>query len=367
MGWKDLGYAALGGAAFGPLGAGAGYLWGDDAVGAVKDSDWLWGEDKVKQSDPTMQSGGFVRDTSRQGISGVQGRNAPQMSSAQINPAQQAQFRSRQMALANRLTGVASGQQMGAGEMAAQRGANRAIANQQAMARMGRGAAAPTMARQAAMNTADIGVSAVGQRQQAALADQSAANQALAGVLGQGRQQDIGMATHQADLNQAGSLANMEAKLKTMGMNDAAILGYLSQMTGVDQAELSARLEQDRLKVAQRNPGMAGDLLAAAGPIVTQLAASDRRVKQDIKPGDKTVKDFLAELEPYDYEYKDKKHGTGRRTSVMAQDLEKSKLGKQFVSETTEGTKYVDYGKGLGTILASVAHLNKELEKLKGK
>ena len=50
----------------------------------------------------------------------------------------------------------------------------------------------------------------------------------------------------------------------------------------------------------------------------------------------------------------------------MAQDLEKSKLGKEAVSDTPSG-KIVDYKDLQPKMLASLAALNERLKKIEGK
>lgn len=87
-------------------------------------------------------------------------------------------------------------------------------------------------------------------------------------------------------------------------------------------------------------------------------AASDVNVKQDIKQGESELQEFLDSLGVYDYEYKDPKYGEGRRISPMAQEIEKTPLGKAAISTNDEGYKIVDYGKLGGTMLASLAMLN---------
>lgn len=98
---------------------------------------------------------------------------------------------------------------------------------------------------------------------------------------------------------------------------------------------------------------------------------SDERLKQNIKPADNEVENFMDDLSPHKYQYKDKvadKPGGGRgnRISVMAQELEKSKLGKKTVSNEKDG-KMVDYDKMQPIQLAAIANLNKRLNKLEGK
>jgi hypothetical protein len=117
------------------------------------------------------------------------------------------------------------------------------------------------------------------------------ADQTMAGLLTSGRSADIGLATGQAGLNQqaglanmdaqnqrvfqqAGldqstSLANMQSRLQAMGMNDQASLAYLSQLYGVDAAEMQARLQQEQLRLqgqANKNQ-LLGNLLVAGGTV----------------------------------------------------------------------------------------------------
>ena len=78
--------------------------------------------------------------------------------------------------------------------------------------------------------------------------------------------------------------------------------------------------------------------------------------------------EFLAALSSNAYEYKDKaKHGTGRYFSPMAQDLEKTEVGKSMVVEGADGVKMVDYSRGFGVLLAAQAQLNKRLSEMEGK
>ena len=99
---------------------------------------------------------------------------------------------------------------------------------------------------------------------------------------------------------------------------------------------------------------------------------SDRKVKKNIRAakssdlmGTKAIDGFLNDLYAYQYNYKDPAHGEGKQVGVMAQDLEKSQLGKQMVENTPQG-KMVDYGHGLAAILASQANIHSRLKELEG-
>lgn len=358
----------------------------------------FWGDAKNyvfgKDADPanaTLKDGQAIRDVSNTRIQDLMGRQAPQADRTQVGNVarvsgqrlspEQEEWRKRQLAMANRLQGVASGEQAGAGELAARRMGDRGMAQQIAMGSMARGGNAAMGARTAARGVADISQATAGQAQQAALQDQSAANQTLGQLMAQGRGQDVDVSSQnanlmqnanlanmsaenqrvfqQAGLDQATSLANMQAKLSTMGMNDQAILGYLGQMYGVSAAEMQARLAQEQ----NPNRGIFPDLLATGGTIAA-AAASDRNVKTDIKEGDAKLSDLLRSAKPYSYSYTDEKYGEGEHVSPMAQDLETSEIGKMMVEKGPDGVKRVNYGKGLGAMLSGMSWIDRRLAEL---
>lgn len=100
---------------------------------------------------------------------------------------------------------------------------------------------------------------------------------------------------------------------------------------------------------------------------------SDKRTKdEEDSTGSKDIKAFLDALNAHKYEYKPEYKdaplaGEGTYVSPMAQELEKTELGKSMVKEAPTGEKVVDYGKGFGAILAAQAELNKRLSKLEKK
>lgn len=235
----------------------------------------------------------FILETAQGGIGDARGRQAPQAGRTTIgqvvmgqgpNMAQLNDVRAREMALADSLGRVASGQEMGAGELAARRAGTAATSQAIGAGMMARGPGAAGGARAAARAAAQIGLGTAGNAAGAALSDQSAARGQLAQVLGQTGGRDLGVAGlgqqlnlanmdaanrrvfEQAGLDQATTLANMQARLQTMGMNDAAILGYLGQITGMNAAELQARLAQEQASMSQG--GLLGTVLSAGGQIL---------------------------------------------------------------------------------------------------
>lgn len=103
-------------------------------------------------------------------------------------------------------------------------------------------------------------------------------------------------------------------------------------------------------------------------PMTSMFAMSDEEQKKGIEEDNKT-RHFLDAIHAHKYRYKDPTlpgAGEGEFVSPMAQELEKSELGKSMVKDTPNG-KMVDYGKGFGTILAAQAMLNERMKKLEKK
>lgn len=83
----------------------------------------------------------------------------------------------------------------------------------------------------------------------------------------------------------------------------------------------------------------------------------------------KEVNEMMDKLQPKKYRYKNPNApgaAEGNRYGIMAQDLEKSSLGKTLVKQTQQG-KMVDTVQGFGAVLAAQAELNRRLKKLEKK
>ena len=316
----------------------------------------------------------YLREQVRRGIEGAQGRQAPQMTGAQIggvrsmDTTQADQFRAQQMGLAGQLNRVASGQEQGAGELAVQRQAQRALSNVAGSATMARGGSAINAARASARGAGAIGLGAAGQAQQAAMGDQQSARAQLAGVLGQGREQDIGVAGanmsaenqrifQQAGLDQATSLANMQARLQAIGMDDAAIQAYLSQLGALSAQDAAARTGREQL---------VGGLLSQAGQLGAAAAkGSDIRIKTNVTDASLGIDAMLDSLKPISWEYNDiESFGAGRHTGIVAQDLASTTLGADAIMTDPGGLMFVDTLRAVHTLLASVARLNHRVREL---
>ena len=85
---------------------------------------------------------------------------------------------------------------------------------------------------------------------------------------------------------------------------------------------------------------------------------SDERLKTNVSVIDsKDIKEFRKNLTPYLFEYISNEHGEGQWAGVMAQDLEKSKLGKLLVVEDKDGNKQIDIKKAVSLLLALQAEV----------
>ncbi len=102
-----------------------------------------------------------------------------------------------------------------------------------------------------------------------------------------------------------------------------------------------------------------GSTSTTLGGAYSQYSVSDENLKENITPGDDKLHEFMSTIKAHNYEYKDKSDGEGQFTTPMAQELQKTELGKQAVIETPRGLM-VDYARLGGVNLAAVAVVHKE-------
>jgi len=117
----------------------------------------------------------------------------------------------------------------------------------------------------------------------------------------------------------------------------------------------------------------AGDFKETNAPVQQRSPdlVSDENQKQPAKlpSAKKEINSFLDQLAARKYEYKDPSMpgaAEGERVGIVAQDLERSSLGKTLVKDTPNG-KMVDTVQGFGTVLAAQAELNRRLKKIEKK
>jgi hypothetical protein len=164
--------------------------------------------------------------------------------------------------------------------------------------------------------------------------------------------------------NSQNTTANLLAKLAAPpAVSNATLAAVNAAPTSVFNALAAAR--QPALNAAATNQAIAN--LGTTQGLVRNLplGISDEEAKKDIAdPEPDDVQGFLDSVHAHSYRYKDPNElgaGHGTFVSPMAQEIEKTDLGKNFVFEGPNGHKMVDYGKMSGTLLAAQAMQNERL------
>ena len=211
-------------------------------------------------------------------------------------------------------------------------GMQQTLANQQSHAAGAAPQNSAMAARNAAMNIGRANTAMAGQQAIAGMQERIASEQALGQLMQQRRQADLQSMTNNNQLGFQNAQAIENARTQRavpQGGNDQS-----SRLTGA----------------------------ITAGAAVL----SDKRLKHNIEDASDDAKAFIAALKPYKYDYKDKKFGKGKQLGIMAQDLEKTKLGKKAVMNIG-GKKIVHGAKLAGALAAAVAMQEERLGKLEGK
>lgn len=252
-----------------------------------------------------------------------------------------------QAALIQQLQDQAAGKGPSLAQMQLQAGGDRAMKQAMALGQGQRGAGAGAAYKSILGQQANIGQGLANDSAMLRLQEQMAAR----GALGQQLNTQAGLEQNNSQFN-----ATQQQTAGQFNATQQQETARRQQEAAIAQARLQMEMERLRAEQASKNSpaGMVGGILSAF---------SDERLKTDVQSGESKLYEFLDKLGSHDYKYKDPKHGAGRRISPMAQELEQSELGKEFVFEHPEG-KAVDYGKGFGTILAAQAALHKRLKKL---
>jgi hypothetical protein len=87
----------------------------------------------------------------------------------------------------------------------------------------------------------------------------------------------------------------------------------------------------------------------------TMMSFSDERVKSDIEQvSAEDLRELKGAVKPYHFKYIDSKYGQGPWVGVMAQDLEKTKLGKTVVTKDKKGVRKVDMKKLYSILVVSL-------------
>lgn len=152
----------------------------------------------------------------------------------------------------------------------------------------------------------------------------------------------LGFNAGQNQFNAAGNYGN-QLNQNLIGYGQ----GVSGNLTGLGNAQAAARVG-----AANANAGLLGQLGGAA---ILGISC-DERLKTNIEPIDKDdLKEMKSFLKAYSFRYKSSEYGSGEHVGIMAQDLEKSKLGKTLVVTNEKGHKMIDLKRVLMMFLATIA------------
>lgn len=277
-----------------------------------------------------------------------------------LNPA--GAYDQQQMALNKQLMNQAQGIGPSVAGAQLQQATDQNIAQQQALAASARGGNVGMAQRIASQQAGQIQQQSAQQMGLLRLQEQQQAQGLLNSGIGQGGSMALN--------NQAGKDG---FNLGLVGAANARDMGDVAagQASGKAFGEFVSNLAGGGMKDAAGGgggggAGAAGGGKAAGAAKMAAIGGSDENMKKDIKPGDKEIASFLDAMKAHSYKYKDEKHGEGKKVSPMAQELEKTSLGKSMVKEGPDG-KMVDYGAGFGAMMAAMASLNQRTKELEGK
>lgn len=189
----------------------------------------------------------------------------------------------------------------------------------------------------------------------------------------QQRQFNASLLAQQEAARQGVSAQNSAAAGQATGATAAALGTVLAAAASDRRAKRDVRAGErslaellgagmPRAKAPKREPSL-GERLALG------TSTSDERAKTEIETGEASLGELLSGVGAWDYAYKDPDkplRGHGRFVSPMAQEIEKTAIGKSMVKDTPDG-KVVDYGKGLGAMLSGMGWIHKRVEEIEEK
>ena len=128
------------------------------------------------------------------------------------------------------------------------------------------------------------------------------------------------------------------------------------------EVEKAAEDRMRQIKETDAAQQQATETTREVAKFIGSLLISDKRLKKNIKSGDKDIQDMLNALKPTTFEYKG---GNGKRTGILAQDLKKTPAGSNMVVSVNDRMA-VDPVQSTGPMLAALADLHKRIKSLEG-
>ncbi len=272
----------------------------------------------------------------------VEGYGGPQVDWSQYDAAsaQTQQARAQQQQVYDMLLARARGQAPSVAQAQLAQATENTMAGARSQAASARGGSlGQASAQRAAVYAgAQAGQQSAGQMATLRAQEQAAAERALADQANTGRSQDL----------QGQGLASQTA---------LGIGGLQNQAASINM--------QGKIAQANNESNTQNGMLSMGSSILGKL--SDERAKQDVRPADREIEDFLSALAAKRYRYKQGLgEAAGEQFGVMAQDAEKTRVGKTMVKERPDGLKTLDGRSGLGVLLAAMANMHERLGKVEG-
>lgn len=161
--------------------------------------------------------------------------------------------------------------------------------------------------------------------------------------------------------------SQLQSAWNTNRANQAGSVGYGGQVGfGVGRAGTGGNGAGLQEPTGAPNYPTASSPYTTATPSRAGLfsAVSDERAKTEIRPAKEKLTSFLDAIGAHSYEYRDTANGEGRYVSPMAQELERTELGRASVVEGDDGLKHVEYGRLTGVTLAAQSLLHQRQKEL---
>lgn len=331
------------------------------------------------QADSAQYQFGGMGDRNQQlyGAMGAaaQGRGGLQAAPTRIEAGSANSQEALLQSLQNRATGGTASQ----AELQMRAGQEANAAAMMAMAKAQRGGGAQARQHQLQGQLAQSNMQTIQQAAALRAGEQAQAERSMAGVLGQMQQGELG----RSQMRQRTDLANLDAGLQQRQMNDrmqqlmtqyglSADEAEMQAAADLEQARMGAESERQRVnfEIAKQNleqekfekeSGVGGIMGVFKG--ISKI--SDERAKENVKDANDDIEEFLGSIEPKSFDYK-KKYGDKGYTGFMAQDIERSRTGRQMVAEGKDGLKRFDTGRALMAAMAGLGNLNRRLKAVEG-
>ena len=187
---------------------------------------------------------------------------------------------------------------------------------------------------------------------------------------------NLALQNRSQQVNIGNTLAGMGSDAMNQDINkyNNAYLNTLGKQASIisGQGENAANLAMSSANVGAASTAAQKDLLGTGINSAIGAYFSDSHLKEAVADlTDEDIDAFLNNIASKEYEYTDegetKGAPKGRHMGIMAQDAEKSKIGRRMVKENDSGDKMIDIPESVSSLLAATANLGKRIKRLEKK